>query len=73
MTALEEFKSLDVDFVSVSEGIDTTSPVGKLTFHIIAAIDEFFLDTLKENTRAARIVGAGRSISVNLRQQRSIS
>ncbi len=50
--ALEEFRSLSVDFVSISEGIDTTTPVGKLTFHIIAAIDEFFLDTLRENTRA---------------------
>lgn len=47
MTALEEFRAVGVDFVSVSEGMDTTSPVGKLTFHIIAAIDEFFLDTLK--------------------------
>ncbi|MGO9838663.1 MAG: recombinase family protein, partial [Polyangiaceae bacterium] len=52
VTALDEFKALGIDFVSISEGIDTTSPVGKLTFHIIAAIDEFFLDTLRENTRA---------------------
>jgi DNA invertase Pin-like site-specific DNA recombinase len=52
VTALDEFRSLGVDFVSVSEGVDTTSAVGKLTFHIIAAIDEFFLDTLRENTRA---------------------
>ncbi|MGO9833972.1 MAG: recombinase family protein [Polyangiaceae bacterium] len=52
VTALDEFKALGVDFVSITEGIDTTSAVGKLTFHIIAAIDEFFLDTLRENTRA---------------------
>jgi DNA invertase Pin-like site-specific DNA recombinase len=52
VTALDEFRSIDVDFVSISEGVDTTSAVGKLTFHIIAAIDEFFLDTLRENTRA---------------------
>jgi DNA invertase Pin-like site-specific DNA recombinase len=52
VTALEEFRALSVDFVSVSEGIDTTTPVGKMTFNIIAAIDEFFVDVLKENTRA---------------------
>jgi DNA invertase Pin-like site-specific DNA recombinase len=52
VTALDEFKELGVDFVSISEGIDTTTPIGKMTFTIIAAIDEFFLDTLKENTRA---------------------
>jgi DNA invertase Pin-like site-specific DNA recombinase len=52
VTALDEFQSLGVDFVSVSEGVDTTTPIGKMTFTIIAAIDEFFLDTLKENTKA---------------------
>jgi DNA invertase Pin-like site-specific DNA recombinase len=52
VTALDEFKALGVDFVSISEGIDTTTPIGKMTFTIIAAIDEFFLDTLKENTKA---------------------
>lgn len=52
VTALDEFKVLGVDFVSISEGVDTTTPIGKMTFTIIAAIDEFFLDTLKENTKA---------------------
>lgn len=52
VSALDEFKALGVDFVSISEGIDTTTPIGKMTFTIIAAIDEFFLDTLKENTKA---------------------
>jgi DNA invertase Pin-like site-specific DNA recombinase len=52
VSALDEFKALGVDFVSISEGVDTTTPIGKMTFTIIAAIDEFFLDTLKENTKA---------------------
>jgi DNA invertase Pin-like site-specific DNA recombinase len=52
VTALEEFKTLGVDFVSISEGIDTTSATGKLLFHVIGAVDEFFLDVLKENTKA---------------------
>jgi len=52
VTALDAFRALSVDFVSVTEGIDTTTPVGRLTFHVIGAIDQFFLDTLRENTRA---------------------
>ncbi len=52
VTALEEYRGLCVDFVSVSEAIDTTTAAGKLLFHVIGAVDEFFLDVLKENTRA---------------------
>jgi DNA invertase Pin-like site-specific DNA recombinase len=52
VTALEEFKVRGVDFVSMTEGVDTATPAGKLQMHIIAAFDEFLLDVLKENTRA---------------------
>lgn len=52
VTALEEFNARSVDFVTVTEGIDTSTPAGKLQMHIIAAMDEFFLDVLKENTKA---------------------
>ncbi|MCL2448608.1 MAG: recombinase family protein [Polyangiaceae bacterium] len=56
VTALEEFRALDVDFVSISEGIDTSTPVGRMTFAMVGAIDEFFVDTLRENTRAGLAV-----------------
>jgi DNA invertase Pin-like site-specific DNA recombinase len=46
------FQVLGVDFVSMSESIDTTTAAGKLLFHIIAAVDEFFIDVLRENTCA---------------------
>ena len=52
VTALEEFKTRGVEFVSVSEGIDTGTPVGKMMFQVIGAIDEFFIDTMRENTKA---------------------
>ena len=38
---LEEFRSLGVDFVSLNQQIDTTTPAGKLMFTIIAAFGEF--------------------------------
>jgi len=39
--ALEEFRSRQVQFVSVHEDLDTTTPQGRLVFHIFSAIAEF--------------------------------
>lgn len=52
VACLDEFRELAIDFCSMTEQIDTTTAAGKLLFHIIAAVDEFFIDVLKENTRA---------------------
>ena len=41
-----------VEFRSLTENIDTTSPGGKLTFHIFAAVAEFARDLTRERTRA---------------------
>lgn len=46
------FEREGVQFRSLSEGIDTTTPTGKLTFHIFAAIAEFERDLIRERTRA---------------------
>ena len=37
---------------SLQEAIDTTTPAGKLTFHIFAALAEFERDMIRERTRA---------------------
>jgi len=41
--ALEEFRTLGIDFVSHQEALDTSTPMGKAMFTIIAAMAE--LDT----------------------------
>jgi DNA invertase Pin-like site-specific DNA recombinase len=38
---LDEWRALGVAFVSLGEGLDCTSPAGKLQLHILAAISEF--------------------------------
>ncbi len=42
----------DVQLVSLKEHIDTTTPSGKLMFHIIGAMAEFERDVNSERTRA---------------------
>ena len=52
-TLLDELQALGVAFVSLHEGIDATTPAGKLQMHILAAIAEF------ERARIAERVWAG--------------
>ena len=49
ITALER---RGVGFRSLSESIDTTTPGGKLVFHIFAALAEFERDLIRDRTRA---------------------
>lgn len=53
VTLLEDFHGIGVAFVSLGEGIDCTTPAGKLQLHILAALAEF------ERARIAERVMAG--------------
>ena len=53
VTLLEELQALGIAFVSLNEGIDATTPAGKLQMHILGAIAEF------ERARIAERVKAG--------------
>jgi DNA invertase Pin-like site-specific DNA recombinase len=41
ITLLDDLQALGVAFVSLAEGIDATTPAGKLQMHILGAIAEF--------------------------------
>ena len=49
---LDDLQALGVAFVSLAEGIDATTPAGKLQLHILAAIAEFERARLRERTIA---------------------
>lgn len=49
-----------VGFRSLQESIDTTTPGGKLVFHIFAALAEFERDLISERTKAGLIAARAR-------------
>jgi DNA invertase Pin-like site-specific DNA recombinase len=58
---VEDLRLRAIDFKSLHESIDTTTPAGKLQFHIFSALAEFERDLIHERTmaglRAARARG----------------
>lgn len=49
---LDEFQHLDVGFISLREGLDCTTPAGRLQWQIIGAISEFERARLRERVMA---------------------
>jgi DNA invertase Pin-like site-specific DNA recombinase len=64
VTALEEFKRLGVDFISATEGVDTTVPSGELVFQIFGAIAQFERTLISERVKAglAEAVRNGKAV-----------
>jgi len=52
LTALEEFNYLNIRFVSIQDQIDTTSPMGKAMFTLIAAMAELESSLISERVTA---------------------
>ena len=52
LKALEEFRDLGVDFVSLRESVDTSSSVGKMVFTFLAAVGEFERSLIQERVQA---------------------
>jgi DNA invertase Pin-like site-specific DNA recombinase len=52
ITLLEELQVLGVAFVSLHEGIDATTPAGRLQMHILGAIAEFERARIQERVKA---------------------
>jgi DNA invertase Pin-like site-specific DNA recombinase len=61
LRALEAFQALGIEFVSLSEQIDTSTPAGKLVFTILGAVAELerslIVDRVKAGMRNARAKG----------------
>src|SRR6516165_8963274 len=52
VNALAEFDALGIHFVSLHEGVDTTTPNGRLIFGIFASIAEFERELIRGRVRS---------------------
>jgi DNA invertase Pin-like site-specific DNA recombinase len=52
LRALETFKALRIDFVSLSEQVDTSTPTGKMVFTVLGAVAELKRSLIAERVRA---------------------
>ena len=63
VNALAEFETLGIQFISLHEGVDTSTPNGRLIFGIFASIAEFERQLIRDRVRsgiaAARSRGGG--------------
>ena len=49
---MTDFRTRGVGFKSIAESIDTTTPGGKLVFHIFGALAEFEREIIRERTQS---------------------
>jgi DNA invertase Pin-like site-specific DNA recombinase len=52
LRALETFKALGIEFVSLSEQVDTSTPTGKMVFTVLGAVAELERSLIVERVRA---------------------
>jgi DNA invertase Pin-like site-specific DNA recombinase len=62
LKALEEFSELGIDFVSLKETIDTSTPTGKMVFTVLAAVAELERSTIRERVIAGQKAAKRRGV-----------
>src|SRR5712692_10931052 len=60
VNALEEFRDLGIEFVSLHEGVDTSTPNGRLVFGIFASIAEFERELIRDRVRSGLALAKSR-------------
>src|SRR5271165_1004347 len=52
LRALETFHALGIEFVSLTEGVDTSTPAGKMVFTVLGAVAELERSLISERVKA---------------------
>jgi DNA invertase Pin-like site-specific DNA recombinase len=72
VNALEEFRALGIDFISLHEGVDTSTPNGRLVFGIFASIAEFERDLIRSRVRSGLAAARARGMTLG-RPRRTVN
>jgi DNA invertase Pin-like site-specific DNA recombinase len=70
LNALQVFKSKNVSFVSITEKIDTSTPVGIAVFSILAAISQLERDLIAERVKAGLANARAKGRLIGRKKQR---
>ena len=62
LDTLDDFEKRGIEFLDITEGIDTKTPFGRCIFQIRGAFAELELNLLKERTRAGMAAAAKRGV-----------
>lgn len=64
----QELSALGVDLIVLDQAIDTSTPAGKLLFHVLGSIAEFERDLIRERTRAGLAAAKRRGVRLGRRR-----
>lgn len=70
LRALEEFKKLDIGFISLTENIDTNTPLGSAVFTILGAVAQLERDLIAERVRNGLANAKAKGIHIGRVKQR---
>jgi DNA invertase Pin-like site-specific DNA recombinase len=62
--ALQIFSALSIDFISSTQAVDTTTPMGRLFFHLVGAFAEFERELIVERVKAGLANARQRGITL---------
>src|SRR6516164_6102007 len=62
LPALEDFSAMGIDFVSITESIDTSTPTGKMVFTVLGAVAELERSIIRERVVAGQRAAKRRGV-----------